>query len=206
MPLEERVTPRMLLRCPVPCRLRHSVLRSLMGASHAPSGAARGKRVAAQAPADQPAGAETTPAPSPGAGSKKRRVSSASKPPAPPPTAEQVAKAERIRGILAQLYPPPLTPPLAWKNHFELLCSVVLSAQTTDKKVNECTPALFAAAPTPQAMAALPVPVIEGHIKQLGLAPSKAVYLSQLSAQLVERHGGEVRFAKSRQGSLRAAC
>ena len=165
-----------------------------MGGTHPPSGAAKGKRGAVQAAADQPvaAGAESTPAPSPGAGAKKRRVSSSPKAPPPVPTAEQVAKAARIRGILAALYPPPLTPPLAWKNHFELLCSVVLSAQTTDKKVNECTPALFAAAPTPQVMAALPVPVIEGHIKQLGLAPSKAVYLSQLSAQLVERHGGVV--------------
>jgi endonuclease III len=119
--------------------------------------------------------------------------------PPPVPSAEQVAKAARIRSILSQLYPPEkLVPPLTWKNHFELLCCVVLSAQTTDKKVNEVTPALFAAAAgpggaaTPSGMAALPVDVITSHIKQLGLAPSKAVYLSTLSKQLLERHAGEV--------------
>jgi endonuclease-3 len=58
--------------------------------------------------------------------------------------------------------------------------------------VNEITPALFAAAPTPEAMAALPLEVLQGHIRQIGLAPSKAKYLSGLSAQLVARHGGRV--------------
>jgi endonuclease-3 len=58
--------------------------------------------------------------------------------------------------------------------------------------VNEITPALFAAAPTPEAMAALPLEVLQAHIRQIGLAPSKAKYLSGLSAQLVARHGGRV--------------
>jgi endonuclease III len=78
------------------------------------------------------------------------------------------------------------------RSHFQLLCAVVLSAQTTDKKVNEVTPALFAVAPTPAEMSALPVEAIEAHIRQVGLAPSKAKYLRTLSAQLLERHGGEV--------------
>jgi endonuclease-3 len=58
--------------------------------------------------------------------------------------------------------------------------------------VNEITPALFAAASTPEAMASLPLHVLQGHIRQIGLAPSKAKYLSGLSAQLVARHGGRV--------------
>ena len=101
-------------------------------------------------------------------------------------------KAARIAAQLRSLYPPPLAPPLNHRNTFELLCAVVLSAQSTDKKVNEITPALFAAAPTPQAMAALPVEDIQALIKQIGLAPSKSKYLQGLSAALVERHGGEV--------------
>jgi len=101
-------------------------------------------------------------------------------------------KAARIAAQLGGLYPPPLAPPLHHRNTFELLCAVVLSAQSTDKKVNEISPALFAAAPTPAAMAALPVETIQELIKQIGLAPSKAKYLRSLSQQLLERHGGAV--------------
>ena len=108
------------------------------------------------------------------------------------PSEAQLAKAARIAAQLAELYPPPLAPPLNHHSTFELLCAVVLSAQTTDKKVNEITPALFAAAPTPAAMAALPVATIQGLIRQIGLAPSKAKYLSGLSTLIVERHAGEV--------------
>ena len=106
--------------------------------------------------------------------------------------AEMREKAARIAAQLAALYPPPLTPPLNHRSNFELLCAVVLSAQSTDKKVNEITPALFAAAPTPAAMAALPVEAIQALIKQIGLAPSKAKYLKGLSEALVSRHGSVV--------------
>jgi endonuclease-3 len=107
-------------------------------------------------------------------------------------SAELREKAARIAAQLAALFPPPLEPPLNHRNNFELLCAVVLSAQSTDKKVNEITPALFAAAPTPAAMAALPVETIQAFIKQIGLAPSKAKYLKGLSEALVTRHGGVV--------------
>lgn len=117
------------------------------------------------------------------------RVSSQTVPAASP---ELLEKAARIQAQLSLLYPPPLAPPLHYRNVFEFLVAVLLSAQTTDRKVNEVTPALFAAAPTPQAMAALPVETIQGHIKQLGLSQAKAGYLSRLSQQLVERHGSEV--------------
>ncbi len=103
-------------------------------------------------------------------------------------------KAERAALILRrlqELYPE--TPvPLDHSDPFTLLVAVLLSAQCTDKKVNEVTPALFAAAPTPAAMAALPEASILEHIRQLGLAPTKAANLKRMAQQLLDRHGGEV--------------
>ena len=100
-------------------------------------------------------------------------------------------KADRIGKILDRLYPePPI--PLDHVDPFTLLVSVMLSAQTTDKKVNEVTPALFAEAPDPQSMAALPVDRILGHIRTVGLAPTKAKNLRAMSELLIERHGGVV--------------
>jgi endonuclease-3 len=103
-------------------------------------------------------------------------------------------KAERAALILRRLeerYPE--TPvPLDHSDAFTLLVAVLLSAQCTDKKVNEVTPALFAAAPTPGAMAGLSEQTILAHIRQLGLARSKARHLKRLAALLLERHGGEV--------------
>ena len=100
-------------------------------------------------------------------------------------------KADRIGEILDELYPePPI--PLDHVYPFTRLVSVMLSAQTTDKKVNEVTPALFKAAPTPTKMAALPVPKILAHIRTVGLAPTKAKNLKRMAELLVEKHGGEV--------------
>ena len=92
---------------------------------------------------------------------------------------------------LEQHYPE--TPiPLDHSDPFTLLIAVLLSAQCTDKKVNEVTPALFAAGPSPVAMAALPEDTILGHIRQLGLAKTKARNVKRLSELLLERHGGAV--------------
>ena len=100
-------------------------------------------------------------------------------------------KACRIQEQLDRLYPePPI--PLAHVSPFTLLVAVVLSAQTTDARVNLVTPALFARARTPQAMAALSVEEILHLIRSCGLAPGKAKNLSALSRLLVERHGGQV--------------
>jgi len=100
-------------------------------------------------------------------------------------------KADRIGEILDRLYPqPPI--PLDHQDPFTLLVSVLLSAQTTDKKVNEVTPALFSEAPDPQSMAALPVDRILAHIRTVGLAPTKAKNLKAMARLLVERHGGQV--------------
>jgi len=97
-------------------------------------------------------------------------------------------KAERIVDILESLYPE--TPvPLDHRSTFELLIAVLLSAQTTDKKVNEVTPALFADGPDPFAMAQLSEQRILAHIRQLGLAPQKAKNIRRLSEMLVEQGG-----------------
>ena len=100
-------------------------------------------------------------------------------------------RAALILRRLEQLYPE--TPvPLDHSDPFTLLVAVLLSAQCTDRKVNEVTPALFAAGPEPAAMAALPEGTILGHIRQLGLARTKARHVKRLAELLLERHGGEV--------------
>lgn len=106
-------------------------------------------------------------------------------------SSQQRDKVARISELLDQLYPAPAIP-LQHADPFTLLCAVVLSAQTTDKKVNQVTPALFAAAATPEQMARLPVPTIRSLIRELGLAPQKAKALQGLSQLLVERHGSRV--------------
>ncbi len=100
-------------------------------------------------------------------------------------------KAEKIVDILGRLHPD--TPiPLDHTDPFTLLVAVVLSAQTTDKKVNQVTPALFRRAPTAAAMAALEVDEVRRFIREVGLAPQKAKALVGLSKLLVEHHSGEV--------------
>lgn len=100
-------------------------------------------------------------------------------------------KAKRIMAILDELHPePPI--PLAHVDPFTLLVAVMLSAQTTDKKVNEVTPALFARASTPAAMAALEADEILALIREIGLAPTKSKNLKRMSELLVERHDGQV--------------
>ena len=81
---------------------------------------------------------------------------------------------------------------LHYETPFMLLVAVVLSAQTTDVAVNKVTPALFAAAPDPAAMAALGAAGIGPFIRSIGLWQAKAKNVAALSALLVERHGGEV--------------
>ncbi|HWO08205.1 MAG TPA: endonuclease III [Polyangiaceae bacterium] len=115
-----------------------------------------------------------------GAGSVRRRVG-----------AEAAVKAARIQVILDSLYPEPAIP-LEHADPFTLLVAVVLSAQTTDKKVNQVTPALFAAAPTPEALARLSVAEIAAFIREVGLAPQKARALHGLAERLVNEHGSRV--------------
>lgn len=87
----------------------------------------------------------------------------------------------------------PETPvPLDHSDPFTLLIAVLLSAQCTDKKVNEVTPALFRIGPDPVAMASLEEAEILATIRQLGLARTKARNVRRLAQLLLERHNGEV--------------
>jgi endonuclease-3 len=100
-------------------------------------------------------------------------------------------KAEIIISKLEKLYPE--TPiPLDHSNPFELLVAVLMSAQTTDLKVNEVTPSLFSKANNPRDMAKLDVETILNDIRQIGLAPTKSKNILRLSQLLVERHDGHV--------------
>lgn len=104
---------------------------------------------------------------------------------------KRAEKAGRIQEILDELYPqPPI--PLLHEDPFTLLVAVLLSAQTTDARVNQVTPDLFAKASTPSEMARLEVRDILESIRSCGLAPGKARNIRRLSELLVERHGGEV--------------
>lgn len=100
-------------------------------------------------------------------------------------------KAERIQIMLEKLYPE--TPvPLDHETPFQLLIAVLMSAQTTDLKVNQVTPELFKQGPTPEKMAMLEVSEIQSLIREVGLAPTKAKNIRRLSELLIERHQGTI--------------
>lgn len=104
---------------------------------------------------------------------------------------KKLDKAARIQEILECLYP--VVPvPLVHNDPYTLLLAVLLSAQTTDKKVNEVTPALFERAPTPELMLTLSVDEIKHYIRQIGLAQTKAKNIHRLSQLLLENYGGVV--------------
>ena len=101
---------------------------------------------------------------------------------------KRIEKAKKIGEILDKLYPK--TPvPLNHTSAYTLLVAVMLSAQTTDKKVNEVTPFLFDLADTPEKMSRLEVRVIQKLIKEIGLAPTKAKNLKKMAIQLIEGDG-----------------
>jgi endonuclease-3 len=84
------------------------------------------------------------------------------------------------------------TTELKYRTPYQLLVAVVLSAQATDKSVNQATAALFEKYDTPQKMAQLGVPGLERYIKTIGLYRNKAKNVVALSRILLQRHGGEV--------------
>lgn len=100
-------------------------------------------------------------------------------------------RADHVRRRLAELYPE--TPiPLDHTDAFTLLVAVLLSAQCTDVRVNQVTPALFKLADNPRDMMKVPVEDIRVIIRPCGLSPRKSAAISELSKILVEQHGGEV--------------
>ncbi|WP_407533039.1 endonuclease III [Elizabethkingia anophelis] len=100
-------------------------------------------------------------------------------------------RAETVMTELEKLYPQ-VPIPLDHFDPYTLLVAVALSAQTTDKKVNEVTPLLFAKAQTPQQMARLEEFEIKELIKEIGLSNTKAKNLKRMAELLVERHRGVV--------------
>ncbi len=105
-----------------------------------------------------------------------------------------MTKAEKVTfaiKTLEELYPS-IPIPLEHKDPYTLLVAVLLSAQSTDVRVNQVTPILFGRADTPFEMAQLPVDEIREIIKPVGLSPTKARAIQKLSQILVEKYGGRV--------------
>lgn len=100
-------------------------------------------------------------------------------------------RADHVRRRLDELFTE--TPiPLDHKDAYTLLVAVLLSAQCTDVRVNQVTPALFALADNPKDMMRVPVEKIQAIIRPCGLSPRKSASISELSKILVEQHGCEV--------------
>lgn len=100
-------------------------------------------------------------------------------------------KADRAHGILKKLFPKPEAP-LDHQDPYTLLVAVLLSAQCTDKRVNQVTPGLFELANTPQRMAKQSAAAIEKIVKPCGLAPAKSKNIKRLSELICDNHDGNV--------------
>jgi endonuclease III len=111
--------------------------------------------------------------------------------PADETSTQLVRRARKIDRVLAQTYPDAKSE-LDFDNPFEMLVVTVLSAQTTDKRVNAVRPTLFAAYPDPTAMAAADRDKLEQIVGPLGFFRQKTETLLKLSAALVEHFDGEV--------------
>ena len=104
---------------------------------------------------------------------------------------KKIERAEIILKELKKLYPsPPI--PLNHTSAYTLLIAVVLSAQSTDKKVNELTKALFKVADTPEKMVKIGISSIYEYIKQLGLSHQKSKNLYHLSKMIIEKYNNKV--------------
>ena len=104
---------------------------------------------------------------------------------------ELAAHAKDVAKRLARAIPEPRCE-LDHKNPWQLLVATILSAQSTDKKVNEISPALFARWPTPAALAAAPKEDVEEAVKQTGFFRNKARAIMEASRDIEERFGGQV--------------
>jgi endonuclease-3 len=107
------------------------------------------------------------------------------------PRTALVRRARKVDRVLADTYPDARCE-LDFDDPFQLLVVTVLSAQTTDRRVNTARPAIFAAYPDPAAMAAAPREHLEQLLGPLGFFRQKTETLLKLSAALVERYDGQV--------------
>ena len=103
----------------------------------------------------------------------------------------EIQRAKVIHKILNRIYPN-IKVPLKSRNVFTLLISVLLSAQCTDARVNQITPALFKLASDPSSMRSLTVEQIDSIVRPCGLAPKKAEAIRGLSVIIMEKHRGKV--------------
>lgn len=163
----------------------------------APTKAATGS---AKAPAKAPEkaeakGASKAPTKAAAKGASKEPAKSSAKPPVKAARGESrtalVRRARRINRELAEVYPY-AHPELDFEDSFQLLVATVLSAQTTDLRVNQTTPALFAAYPTPEDLAAADPARVEELIRPTGFFRAKTRSIIGLSTALRDDFGGEV--------------
>ncbi len=156
----------------------------------APDGPAKATAPKKATAPDRPKKA-TVPAKPPTASAKPAASVKPVKIPRPESHAALVRRARRINRELAEVYPY-AHPELDFENPFELLVATVLSAQTTDLRVNQTTPALFAKYPTPEDMAAADPEELEQILRPTGFFRAKARSVLGLSAALRDDFGGEV--------------
>lgn len=109
----------------------------------------------------------------------------------PQPETSLVRRARKINRVLAETYPEAHCE-LDFDDPFQLLVVTVLSAQTTDRRVNAARPALFSAYPDPRSMAAAPREHLEQLVGPLGFFRQKTTSMLNLSAAIVERYDGQV--------------
>ena len=96
-----------------------------------------------------------------------------------------------ILTYLDELYPDPKCE-LEYTKDYELLIAIVLSAQTTDKRVNKVTPILFQKYPTLQALSEAPLEDIEQIIREIGTFKKKSIFIKNIATSLVKDHNGIV--------------
>ncbi len=122
---------------------------------------------------------------------KPAKAAESAKPAKPESRLAMVRRARRINRELAEVFPY-AHPELDFRNPFELLVATVLSAQTTDLRVNQTTPALFAKYPTPEDLAAAVPEEVEELIRPTGFFRAKTKSIMGLAAALRDDFGGEV--------------
>ncbi|MFI8192826.1 endonuclease III [Streptomyces sp. NPDC085946] len=168
-------------------------------ARKAPAGkATAGKATAGKVPAGK-ASAEKAPVPEKAAAAPRKAgaavgggpARTVAKPPGGESRTALVRRARRINRELAEVFPY-AHPELDFENPFQLLVATVLSAQTTDLRVNQTTPALFAKYPTPEDLAAADPEEVEAILRPCGFFRAKTRSVIGLSKALAEDFGGEV--------------
>jgi endonuclease-3 len=107
------------------------------------------------------------------------------------PDPSEVSRAREVIDRLRKQYPNAKIA-LNFRNAYELLVATILSAQSTDRKINEITPALFEKYPDPRALAEAPLHDVEQLVRQAGFFRVKARYITAAAKTIVERFGGRV--------------